>query len=44
MSDNEDSTASLGNSEVLRVKHAPLKAVPELGQLTDDDSEISAVV
>jgi hypothetical protein len=42
MSDNEDSTAPLGNSEVSRVQHSPANAIPELGQRREKDGEISS--
>jgi len=44
MSDNEDATASLWNSEVLSVKHAPGDAIPELPQRPDDGAHVSPSV
>jgi hypothetical protein len=43
MSDNEHTAASLGHSEVLRVKHPPRQTVPEFGQCGDNDAEISPI-
>jgi len=40
MSDNVDTAAALGHSEVLRVEYPPRQAVPEVGQRIHDDSEI----
>ena len=42
MSDNEHSTASLGNSEVLRIKHPVGPPIPEFCQDIEDDSHISS--
>lgn len=44
MSDNEHSTAPLGNSEVSRVQHSPRNAIPELGQRREKDGEIPSTV
>ena len=44
MADNEDSTASLGDSEVLSVKHTPRDAIPALFQRSDNGSHISSFV
>jgi len=40
MSDNVDTAAPLGHSEVLRVEYPPCQAVPDVGQRIHDDSEI----
>jgi hypothetical protein len=42
MSDNVDTAAPLGHSEVLRVEYPPRQAVPDVGQRIHDDSEIVA--
>jgi hypothetical protein len=42
-SDNEYSTAALGNSEVASVKYSPRAAIPELGQRCENDSKVSAL-
>jgi hypothetical protein len=44
MSNNEDSTASLGDSEVLSIKHSPCDTIPELSQRCEYDSEIASRV
>jgi hypothetical protein len=43
-SGNEDTRASLGNSEVLSVQHSPRHAIPEFIQVADDGEEVEAVV
>jgi hypothetical protein len=43
-SHNEDSLARLGDSEVLAVKHTPSDSIPELGQRSNDDFEVSSSV
>jgi hypothetical protein len=40
MSDNEDSTASLGDSEILSVKYPPGDAIPEFDQPAKDGGKI----
>jgi hypothetical protein len=42
-SDNEHTSASLGDSEVLRVKHTPRQTITEFIQGFEDDSEIVSV-
>jgi hypothetical protein len=42
MSDNEDATTALGDSEELRVKNSPRQAIPELAQGIEDDREITS--
>ena len=44
MADNEDSTASLGHSEPLRVQYSPRHAVPQVIQVCEDGPEILSVV
>ncbi|GHD80399.1 hypothetical protein GCM10007394_11710 [Salinibacterium amurskyense] len=44
ISDDEDSTAALGDPEVSTVKNSPRHAIPELGQRSNDESEISSLV
>lgn len=43
MSDNEDSTASLGDSHVLSVQHAVGVPIPEFSQRPEDGTHVSAV-
>jgi hypothetical protein len=43
-SDNEHTTASLGHSEKLSIKHPPGEAVPEFGQGADDGGHVFPVV
>jgi hypothetical protein len=43
-SNNVDSSARLGDSEVFAVKHAPAHAIPEFGQCANDDSEVPSSV
>src|SRR5579859_1988131 len=40
--DKIDPLARLGDSEVAAVKHTPAQTIPELGQRSEDDSEISS--
>jgi hypothetical protein len=40
--DNEDSTPSLGDSEVPKVQHPPGDAIPEFDQALGDRSKVSA--
>jgi hypothetical protein len=42
-SDNEHSTAPLGNSEETSVENPPRKAIPEVGQRCENDPKVSAV-
>lgn len=42
-SDNEHSTAALGNSEETSVENPPRQAIPEVGQRCENDSHVSAV-
>lgn len=44
MSDNEHSTASLGDSEVACIEHSPRDAVPEVGQRAQHDAEVPTIV
>jgi hypothetical protein len=44
MRDNEDSTASLGNSEVLSVQHSEGPPIPELAQRPEEGSKIPSSV
>jgi hypothetical protein len=44
MRDNEDSTASLGNSEVLSVQHSEGPPIPELAQRPEEGSKIPSAV
>jgi hypothetical protein len=45
MSDNEHSTATLGDSEELRIQNPPLDvAIPCVGHRSEDDSEIASAV
>jgi hypothetical protein len=41
MSDNEQTSTSLGHSEVLSVKDPPDHAIPEFGKAVDDGGEVS---
>jgi hypothetical protein len=41
-SDNEHSTAALGNSEVSSIDHPPGAAIPDFGQRCEKDSKVSA--
>jgi hypothetical protein len=43
MSDNEHSTAALGNSEVSSVKYPPREAIPDVRQGAENDGKVSAV-
>lgn len=43
MSDNEHSTAALGNSEEPSVEYPPRQAIPEVGQRPEDGPEVSPV-
>ena len=40
MSDNEDSTASLGDSKELSVQHSPGATIPEFRQRPEDGSKV----
>jgi len=40
MSDNDDSTAPLGDSEALSVQHSPGEAIPEVSQRPDDGTHV----
>jgi hypothetical protein len=42
--DKEQSTATLGDSEMLSVQHSPANAIPEFDQRPDEDSHVSAAV
>jgi hypothetical protein len=42
-SDNEHSTAALGNSEESSVDHPPTDAIPDFGQRCEKDSKVSAL-
>jgi hypothetical protein len=42
MSDNEDATAALGDSEVSRVKDSPRPPIPEVIQSSGELSEVSS--
>jgi hypothetical protein len=44
MSDKEDATAALGNSEVLSVQHSVGVPIPEVSQRPDDGTHILSVV
>ena len=44
MSDKDDSTAPLGDSEVLSVQHSPGDAIPEFPQRPDDGSHVPSCV
>jgi len=44
MSDNVDSTASLGNAEVLRVQNPVGPPVAEVGQRPENDSEVPSLI
>jgi len=44
MSDNDDSAASLGDSEVLSVQHAPGEAIPEFCQRPDDGTHVPSAM
>jgi hypothetical protein len=44
MSDNEDTTASLGHSEELSVQHSPGTAIPEFRQRPEDCAKIPSTV
>jgi hypothetical protein len=41
--DNEDTTASLGNSEPLSVKNPPISPIPHVGQRLDEAAKVFAV-
>ena len=43
-SDNEDSTTTLGDSEVLSIKHPPSHAIPATDQRFNDDGHVSSVI
>ena len=43
-SDNEDSTAALGDSEVLSVQHSPRDAIPDVNQRFDDGCHVPSSV
>jgi len=43
-SNNEDSLTRLGDSEVFAVKHTPSQTIPEFGQSSNDDLEVSPFV
>jgi len=43
ISDNEDTAASLGNSEILAVQNSPREPIPELPQRFEEDAEVSSV-
>ena len=43
-SGKEDTAASLGHSEPLRVQNSPRQAVPQLIQVPDDSGEVPAAV
>lgn len=43
-SHNEDSLARLGDSEVCAIKHTPSHTIPELGQRSNNDCEVSPSV
>jgi hypothetical protein len=43
MSDNEHSTAPLGDSEESSVKYPPGEAIPDVGQRAENDGKVSAV-
>jgi hypothetical protein len=43
-SHNEQTLASLGHSEPLRIQHAPREAKPEVSQRTDDGSHVPSAV
>ena len=44
MSDNEEATAALGDSEELSVKHSPCEMIPALGQRPDECPEVPSAV
>lgn len=44
MADNEDATASLGDSEEARVEHSPRAHVPEVIQRAEEDGEVSSLM
>jgi hypothetical protein len=44
ISNDEDSSAALGDAEVSTVKNSPRHAIPEVGQRSNDESEISSLV
>lgn len=41
---NEDATATLGDSEVLRIQHSPSDAIPEVNQRPEDGTHIPSSV
>ena len=43
MSDNEHSTAALGNSEESSVENPPCEAIPEVAQRAENDGKVSSV-
>jgi hypothetical protein len=43
-SNNIDSLARLGDSEVATIKNSPSDAIPEVGQRANNDSEVSSAV
>jgi hypothetical protein len=44
ISDNEDATAALGNSNVLSVKHSVPEPIPEFDQAPEDGTKIPSFV
>jgi hypothetical protein len=44
MSDNEHTTASLGDSEVLSVKHSEREPIPKFSQRREDGAQIPSSV
>ncbi|VAZ77504.1 hypothetical protein LAUMK15_03873 [Mycobacterium persicum] len=44
MSDNEDSVAALGNSEVLSVQNSVGDPIPELRQRPEDGTKVPSIV
>ena len=44
VADDEDAPSSLGNSEMASIEDAPRHAIPALGNLPDEPSEICTVV
>jgi hypothetical protein len=44
MSDNVDTAASLGDSEVLAVQHSPRQAIPEVGKRFEDRAHVLTFV
>jgi hypothetical protein len=40
MSDNVDTAASLGHSEILAIKHSPRQAIPAFGKRFEDDPHV----